>query len=300
MIAIFKKLKHQYDVIRQEAQESNKTGKIAIVLGNSPSVKDICSVKLKKFTSDNTVDLYVCNGFFSKPVFNLQLFNQVNYFAADPLILDYYFYKNNNYKLNEFVDQIRPNSSFSRQNIETQIAPSLEYDVASFDHAYRNESIKIFVSYHSYLNRLKRELFLIPNIGLYKLPMYISRLLYSLPINFRAFPLVGPSVVQLMINHAVYSHYDHVFVIGDHDSDLSYLRGDRYFWERKYNYFFEESRINYLKGELPYPKYLRKFLTLALRETYLPEKFNCVEYIARRHYKLAFPNFGTLNLMKDN
>ena len=299
-MSIFKKLEHQYKVIRQDSQVSEKPGKIALILGNSPRVEDICNVKLEKFTSENKVDLYVCNGFFSKVVFNLQCFDQVNYFAADPLILDYYFYKGKHEKLDKYFDGLMSSARFSKQNIETQISTSLEYDTASFEHAYSNENINVFVSYHPYVKRLKREHFLIPSVGVYKLPMFISRLLYTVPMNYRAFPLLGPSVVRLMINHAVYSNYDHVYVIGDHDSDLSHLRGDKYAWEREYNYFFEESKTNYLKGELPYAKYLRKFLNETLDETYLPDKFNCVEYIARRHYKLAFPNFGSVNLINEN
>lgn len=299
MKSIIKKLKHQCDVMKQNSLILEKEGRVALVLGNSPRLNDICPRKLDYFTSNNKVDLYVCNSFFAECILDLKKFHQINFFAADPVILDYYFHTKEKKSFSNFVNSLKSNQRLSSANIDTQIATSLKFDLLSFQNVLRDENINLFVSYHPNLSQLPRGYSLIPNLGVYMFPQFIARLLYRIPASFMSLPLIGPSAVKLMINHAVYSNYDRVFAVGDHDTDLSQLRGDRENWERPYNYFYEETNDRYLKGEAPYGNYLRKFLTETLDETYLPEKFHRIEYLASNHFKLAFPSFGTIDLMRD-
>ena len=90
----------------------------------------------------------------------------------------------------------------------------------------------------------------LPTHGVYLFPRFLRRAFYRLPLNYRLFPLVGPSIVKLMINYAVYNNYNKVLVAGDHDSDLTKLKGNRNKWGRSYNYFFPSQIISGIQATI--------------------------------------------------
>ena len=298
MKSIINKIKFQLKLIKERQSSTDKSQSIALILGNSPSINRICNKKLLNLCMQNNVDLFVCNGFFAKPIIDLKLFKEINYFAADNLIGDYFVNVSSKRAHEKFVESLIGFGSYTDENVKTFIEPSLKCDALSLEYALKNDNINVFLSETIQRHVTSHVVNSLPTHGVYLFPRFLRRAFYRLPLNYRLFPLVGPSIVKLMINYAVYNNYNKVLVAGDHDSDLTKLKGNRNKWGRSYNYFFSKSD-NQVEYKRPYANYLRNFLLEQYDETFLPKCFDRVQYISNNHYKSSFPNFSTHEIMED-